>query len=79
MKPGDLVRFADHRVAYLPYDHRRLAIKAATGMLISKTNVWSWPTASQRSPAWNVFWSATGGCEYVINYERDLEVIHETG
>ena len=79
MKPGDLVKFADHRAAYLPYDYHRLANKAATGMLISKTTVWSRPTALQRSPAWNVLWSGASGCDYMINHENDLEVIREAG
>jgi len=77
MKPGDLVKFADHRVAYLPYDHRRLAIEAATGLLVSKVSVWSRPTASQRSPAWKVLWSGEHRC--LISHESDLEVIREAG
>lgn len=73
MKPGDLVRFAQYRIPYLPADTRWLAHDDLIGLVVGSRHVWG-RRLNEMPRVLSVLWR--GNLHEI--YEADLVVVNET-
>ena len=73
MKPGDLVRFAQYRIPYLPADTRWLAHNDMIGLVIDSKRVWG-RRVNEIHRVLSVLYC--GNLHQI--YEIDLMVVNET-
>jgi len=72
MKPGDLVRFAQHRIPYLPADTRWLANNDMIGLVMGEKRVWG-RRLNEMPRVLSVLWR--GNLHWI--YATDLELMND--